>query len=72
MELEDKEWFSSGEVAELYGVHYTTISTWCKDGALPGVRKMNPLVRRSPYMIPRETVQKLLDGSLGDLKNNNG
>lgn len=65
--MENKEWFSTGEVAELSGFHYTTISTWCKEGVLPGSRRMNPLVKKSPYMIPRETVQKLLNGELASL-----
>ena len=51
--------FSVKEAAERLGVTRRTINHWIRQGQFPGVYKLNPNARNSPYRIPESDIAAL-------------
>ncbi|MCB0173885.1 MAG: helix-turn-helix domain-containing protein [Anaerolineae bacterium] len=52
-----KGYLKTAEVAERFGVDPRTILRWVKSGYFPGSKKLNPMARNSPLLIPEQSVQ---------------
>jgi transcriptional regulator with XRE-family HTH domain len=51
-----KGYLKTNEVAERFGVDPRTVLRWVKNGHFPGTKKLNPLARNSPLLIPEKSV----------------
>ena len=56
-----KEYLTVREAARRLGVNRKTITRWIIEGYLPGATRLNPHLKRSPYRIPPDSVQAILD-----------
>ena len=52
------------QIAELLGVHPTTVSDWVARGAFEGARKLNPTGKNSHYRVPRKSVEAFIDAQV--------
>ena len=60
--MEQREWITVEEAAQLLGVHDQTVRRWLRSGRLPG----NLLSRRAGYRIHRSDVERVLREGLPD------
>lgn len=51
-----KGYLKTNEVAERFGVDPRTVLRWVKSGYFPGTKKLNPLAKNSPLLIPEKSV----------------
>ena len=54
--MEQREWLTVEEAAEMFGVHDQTVRRWLRSGRLPGTL----LSRRAGYRIRRADVERAL------------
>jgi transcriptional regulator with XRE-family HTH domain len=53
-----KGYLKTNEVAERFGVDPRTVLRWVKSGHFPGTKKLNPLAKNSPLLIPEKSVME--------------
>ncbi|ASJ12399.1 helix-turn-helix domain-containing protein [Thermococcus thioreducens] len=53
----EKEYYTTGEVARMLGVHYVTVFGWVQEGKIKAIQP----TKRGWWRIPREEVERLLN-----------
>lgn len=61
-DFETTRFFTTGEVAELFGVHVNTVANWVKSGKLKYSHRISP---QGPRRYAREECMKLYETMLG-------